>query len=128
MVSLDDRLAKIKEQYVDRGKYFVINRGRQYGKTTTLMELAKYLQEDYGVIFMDFQLLGEGNFADEEHFIIAFLEYLEELLSVKKALRKCIDEEAFHDLMSLKDHSRISMDKLFRGMSRMCRESENLWY
>ena len=50
MVSLDDRLAKIKRLYVDRGKYFVINRGRQYGKTTTLMELAKYLQADYGVI------------------------------------------------------------------------------
>ena len=28
MVQLDDRLAQMKELYVDRGKYFVINRGR----------------------------------------------------------------------------------------------------
>lgn len=36
MVNLDDRLEQIKERYVERGSYFVINRGRQYGKTTTL--------------------------------------------------------------------------------------------
>lgn len=32
MVNLDERLSKIKRLFVDRGKYFVINRGRQYGK------------------------------------------------------------------------------------------------
>ena len=41
MVRLDDRLEKIKRLFVDRGKYFVINRGRQYGKTTTLRALTK---------------------------------------------------------------------------------------
>ena len=46
MVRLDDRLEKIKEDYVDYGSYFVINRGRQYGKTTTLQALAKYLSGD----------------------------------------------------------------------------------
>ncbi len=40
MVRLEERLEKIKTLYVDRGKYFVINRGRQYGKTTTLRALA----------------------------------------------------------------------------------------
>ena len=42
MVRLDDRLEKIKRLYVKRGKYFVINRGRQYGKTTTLRALKEY--------------------------------------------------------------------------------------
>lgn len=32
MVRLDDRLKKIKQNFVDYGSYFVINRGRQYGK------------------------------------------------------------------------------------------------
>ena len=36
MVNLQSRLVKIKE-FVDRGQYFTINRGRQYGKTTTLL-------------------------------------------------------------------------------------------
>ena len=43
MVRLDERLTQIKQQYIDRGKYFVINRGRQYGKTTTLRALKEYL-------------------------------------------------------------------------------------
>lgn len=42
MVNLNDRLERIKTIYIDRGKYFVINRGRQYGKTTTLMALTQY--------------------------------------------------------------------------------------
>ncbi len=35
MVNLDSRLAEIREM-VDAGKYFVIDQGRQHGKTTTL--------------------------------------------------------------------------------------------
>ena len=33
MVDISDRLEKMK-QLIDREEYFVINRGRQYGKTT----------------------------------------------------------------------------------------------
>ncbi len=32
MVRLDERLKKIRSRYIERGSYFVINRGRQYGK------------------------------------------------------------------------------------------------
>ena len=55
MVRLDDRAEEIKRLFVDRGKYFVISRGRQYGKTTTLRALVKYLQRDYIVLSTDFQ-------------------------------------------------------------------------
>ena len=79
MVRLDTRLKTIKELFVDRGKYCIINRGRQYGKTTTLMALAEYLREDYSVIAMDFQMMSTASFADEQTFIIAFIEYLEDL-------------------------------------------------
>ena len=64
MVRLEDMVDKIKKHYVDRGKYFVINRGRQYGKTTTLRALAEYLKEDYTVLSMDFQALGADSFVD----------------------------------------------------------------
>lgn len=57
MVRLDDRIKKIKEDYVDESSYFVINRGRQYGKTTTLEALEDYLKEEYIVISLDFQLI-----------------------------------------------------------------------
>ncbi|MCD8104655.1 MAG: hypothetical protein LUF35_06565 [Lachnospiraceae bacterium] len=59
MVDLSGRLAEIKTM-VDAGKYFAINRGRQYGKTTTLYALAEYLREKYLVISLDFQGLSQA--------------------------------------------------------------------
>ena len=44
MVNLESRLAEIKKM-IDAGKYFTINRGRQYGKTTTLNALKSDLDE-----------------------------------------------------------------------------------
>ena len=84
MVQLDNRLAQIKELFVDRGKYFVINRGRQYGKTTTLMAMEEYLKDSYTVIAMDFQLMSTANFANEQAYIYAFIEYMEDLYSIKR--------------------------------------------
>jgi len=55
---MDDsrRFAEIMD-FVERGKYFVINRPRQYGKTTMLRALLKDLakREDYLPILMNFQ-------------------------------------------------------------------------
>lgn len=72
MVRLDGRLDKIKRLFVDRGKYFVINRGRQYGKTTTLQTLAEYLGESYIVLALDFQKLGTKEFTDASIFTRSF--------------------------------------------------------
>lgn len=64
MVRLDERLQRIKEDYIDEECYFVINRGRQYGKTTTLKLLKEYLREDYIVLSLDFQEVETANFAN----------------------------------------------------------------
>ncbi|MDE6054126.1 MAG: hypothetical protein K2G55_10270 [Lachnospiraceae bacterium] len=66
MVRFDDRLKRIKEEYVDKGKYFIINRGMQYGKTTTLKALADYLKDTYVISSMDFQEHGTDDFEDNE--------------------------------------------------------------
>lgn len=39
-------------------KYFVINRPRQFGKTTTLNELEKILKSRYKIIKLDFEGIG----------------------------------------------------------------------
>ena len=54
MIDLSSRLAQIKKM-IDDGSYFTITKGRQYGKTTTLMSLCDYLKNEYEVIFLDFQ-------------------------------------------------------------------------
>lgn len=55
MVDLNERLAQVRI-LVDDGKYFTINRARQFGKTTTLHALADYLNHEYYVVSMDFQM------------------------------------------------------------------------
>lgn len=124
MVRIDDMLDKIKRLFVDRGKYFIINRGRQYGKTTTLMALAEYLKNDYTVLPMDFQAFGADNFADGQAFSLSFIEYIEEIFSRKEGFREAIDREAYGQLLSLKEQGRVGLDKLFRGLSRLCDTAE----
>ncbi|MBP1592278.1 MAG: hypothetical protein ILP22_09590, partial [Oscillospiraceae bacterium] len=68
MVDITDRLAEIKEM-VRKGDYFIINRGRQYGKTTTLRALEGYLSDEYYVAGMDFQRqMSAAKFKDEYTF------------------------------------------------------------
>ena len=55
MVNIEGRLKAIKA-LVDAGNYITMNRARQYGKTTTLMALERYLQEEYYVVSLDFQI------------------------------------------------------------------------
>ena len=70
MVDITERLEKIKAM-IDRGDYFVINRGRQYGKTTTLNALRKYLSDSYYVVSMDFQRqMSSAKFKDEHSFSV----------------------------------------------------------
>ena len=61
MIRLDDRLEKIKKDFIDEGSYFVINRGRQYGKMTTLTALETYLKDAYSLFYhFDFQEIEIG--------------------------------------------------------------------
>ncbi|MDE7477368.1 MAG: AAA family ATPase [Lachnospiraceae bacterium] len=120
MVRLDDRLDKIKNLYVDRGKYIVINKGRQYGKTTTLKALETFLENDYIVFAMDFQMMSSSNFADEHTFVVKFVEYMERLFSEMGEMIKDIDADSFCDLLSLKDKENVTMDILFDRLSRIC--------
>lgn len=80
MVDLTSRQNEIKE-YVDDGKYFLINKPHQYGKTTTIDALARYLKDDYIVISLDFQEIGDEEFENARVFSCAFSEYFIDTLS-----------------------------------------------
>lgn len=71
MDDLSERVAEIKKM-VDAGEYFMINRARQYGKTTTITALKKKLSGDYTVLSLDFQGIGKAGFATEEKFVQEF--------------------------------------------------------
>lgn len=97
MVNLDSRLAEIKKM-IDRGDYFTINRGRQYGKTTTIRALASYLSEDYFVISMDFQFVSHSDFVSESAFVRGFARELWR----QREMREMIIPEIQSQIKSLK--------------------------
>lgn len=123
MVCLHDRLRKIKELYVDRGKYFVINRGRQYGKTTTLMALAEYLKEEYIVFSLDFQMMSTANFVEERIFTKKFIGLMDKIYARNREMMEGIDTEAFRKLLALTEVDDLSMDQMFEGISELCEKS-----
>ena len=59
MVDISDRIDRIIQDYIENGKYFTINRARQYGKTTTLYLLERRLQKDYIVLSLSFEAADE---------------------------------------------------------------------
>jgi len=72
MVDIDEKIDKIFK-LVEEREYFTINRGRQYGKTTTIGMLEKRLPEDYLCVSISFQFSNDRMYADEEGFCQEFL-------------------------------------------------------
>ena len=120
MVKLDDRLEMIKNLLVDRKKYFVINRGRQYGKTTTLRALEEYLKDDYIVLSLDFQQLGTEDFADEATFAYAFADILLRTFQISGADDS---EEMLKPLSGMREEHGIGLKDLFVRLSDICGNS-----
>ena len=76
-----DRSARIADmiKLVEKGKYFTINRPRQYGKTTLLYLMEIQLEKmGYLVFDISFEGVSDNIFASEELFAPTFLEMLQE--------------------------------------------------
>ncbi len=63
---------------VENGKYFIINRPRQYGKTTALFSVATALRAtgDYIVFNTSFEGVDKADFEDEQQFSSSFVRLL----------------------------------------------------
>lgn len=121
MVNIDSKLAQIK-QLVDEKKYFVINRARQYGKTTTLNMLVKYLADKYTVFFISFEGLGETAFESETAFCGTICELLydtvlyEEVPTIDDTVKQIII-----DSIKKKAQDMLSLSSL---ISNICKNAE----
>lgn len=120
MVDITDRLEQIKKM-IDAGQYFTINRARQYGKTTTLRALAKYLAQDYVVVSLDFQLMSHKDFAEEGAFVKAFSEAVLRKVSGEDAMPAEIRRE-LQNLIG--DSQEAALSRLFEILSIWCRISK----
>ncbi len=117
MVNLESRLSEIK-QMIDAGKYFTINRGRQYGKTTTLKALKNYLSDSYAVVALDFQGISVSEFGNEFSFVNALAR---EMLMRNRTV---FTKGAADDLIRLKSEDKCYLADLFYVLSSWCETSE----
>ena len=120
MVDITERLVKIKAM-VDYGDYFTINRARQFGKTTTLAALERFLSDNYHIIKIDFQAIGASDFADEKTYVKSFIR----LLLEKNDEIKIPDEilNKFTEILNRKKNM-ARLGELFIVISQWCKSSD----
>lgn len=123
MVNIEERLEEVKA-LIDREEYFVINRARQYGKTTMLNLLAEKLSMDYVVFFISFEGMEKEVYASADSFCQNFYRLLN-------------DEFYYSEIKGVSDTARVECEKYAYGkqrrpgmgglsefISRMCKEAE----
>ena len=123
MVDIAGRVQEIKK-LVDEGKYFTINRARQYGKTTTLTALKRVLAEEYIVLSLDFQGIGNDAFRNEASFSQAMARIV---LDAHEFENVQIPEDSVEALQNLNESTpdKIKIDDLFRIFKRWIAKSES---
>ncbi|MCD8014751.1 MAG: AAA-like domain-containing protein [Lachnospiraceae bacterium] len=118
MVNLDSRLKVIREM-VELGEYFTINRARQYGKTTTLRALAKYLESEYEVVSLDFQTMDTDCFQSIPAFVAAFAnELLDNVVSFPDEIEEKLKK------FRKKQEEQYSLQDLFRVLKIWCQKAD----
>lgn len=122
MVDISEMIEKIKE-LVNAGKYFTINRARQYGKTTTLTALRKGLQDEYVVVSLSFEGIGDAGFATECSFVKAFCRKLKREFRTGLVLPESVKEQ-IEDFLARKEDT-AELDELFDTIMEWCYESSN---
>ncbi len=119
MADLRERLEKI-EALIDEGDYFVINRARQFGKTTTLWALSEHLREKYLVVFMNFQQLSEADYRDEYAFASAFADLFLEAYDEKPQNGEVLEPLVFLRETAERADGKTGLRRLFKVLSNLC--------
>ena len=122
MADLSERVKEIK-RLVDDGKYFTINRARQYGKTTTLAALKRVLENEYIVLSLDFQSIDNDVFKNGETFSRAMARIIVDAYEFENVP---MPENTVYALEELTDSEpqKVKMDGLFRVLKRWIRNSD----
>ncbi|MCI9491046.1 AAA-like domain-containing protein [Lachnospiraceae bacterium 48-42] len=121
MVDISERLSQIKEM-VDAGQYFTVNRARQYGKTTMLRALEKYLAKEYTVVSIDFQMVSDADFEKEVFFSAAFSREVLDAAGEQEGMPKEVAEEL--EAFACGRVANVTLSRLFHCFQKWCRISE----
>ena len=121
MVDLSERVKEIK-QLVDAGKYFTINRARQYGKTTTLSALGVALSSQYDVISVDFQDITDADFENECEFAKSLSQML---CDTRDSMEIPVPDRFYDQFQELAGRSeKVKLNDVFRIFDKWCKENQ----
>lgn len=124
MVDLTSRLIQI-QQMIDKGEYFTISRARQYGKTTILRSLKRFLGSEYLTASLDFQRIGTARFENEHLFSTAFTRLFIQAVHQQVILEDAALQHAVQMLENAaSDNPEFGLLELFGHLGRICGDCE----
>ncbi len=123
MVDITKRLNDIANRVAD-GEYITINRGRQYGKTTTLYHLTQRLSKDYVVFSISFEQMGKTEFATEESLTYYFLDRLRLKLRTISNLNDYVKDTITSTVAKYSEKKEIDFSLLNELIPDLCEKSE----
>jgi len=115
MVDISNKISQIKE-LIDKEHYFTINRGRQYGKTTTISTLTRTLMNDYVVVSITFEGLGNDSFTTPAIFCQKFIKLVSKTLKFTSETKKYVETWENSDV--------IDFETLSEHITNMCQDKE----
>lgn len=121
MVNIDQTLLQIRS-LIGKGKYFTINRARQFGKTTTLAQVRTRYNKEYVFLSLDFQGIGNAGFSSEEAFAQEFCRLIRREKLSGVVIPNEIDA-AFAEYQS-GEPQKVRLGELFDTLITWCSVSE----
>lgn len=115
MVDIGGKISQIKE-LIDNKYYFTINRGRQYGKTTTLGILERSIKDEYIVASISFQGIGDEDFETAGKFCPMFIDLIVSALRFTSASKEYRQQWANHNV--------TNFNELSEHITNMCENSK----
>jgi len=111
MVDTSNKLQQVMEM-ISRGEYFVINRPRQYGKTTTMLLLRKKLLsgKEYLPINMSFEGIGDDIFTSEKAFCPRFYEIINDCIQQSDSSYSGLPDEKKQEIVGFYTLSKVISD------------------
>ena len=121
MVNISDRIQQITE-LIEAGKYFSINRARQYGKTTTITALTRALSSKYTIISLDFQGISEAGYRTEQGFVKEFSRLIlnknQESISIPEDIKNNLEDYV------ARNDNKAKLGELFDTLTQWCKNSD----
>ena len=117
MVDISERIDTIVTDYIEEGKYFTINRARQYGKTTTLYLLERRLKENYVVIRLSFE-------ASDEMFVSLYTLAAGLVRRIGRILKAQKAEQSVLENWNQPVSEQFPLDDLSERIAELCSSSD----